>query len=375
MTDDLPDPLTPADCDLRDFPYMPLDVERLCDSDLAALESPEACWAALLLWCKSYHQIPAGSLPNDDRILAKFTGYQRSPERWLAIREGALRGWIKCSDGRLYHPVVTEKANEAWRIKNTRAFEKLEDRVRKRNRARIAAGLTALEVPCLDTWLDMGRPLEKVLFPSEFSSPSAGISKTSGGTPKNSSGNGGVFQGKEHGFPAENALKGIEGNRRESKPKTIATDEVNGKPAHEVPNERAGPLSAADISVSLISWERERKKPLRHCSASHPTVTELAGMHVTADELRRAYDTAVADRQATDDPMPVNAGFIKTLVERGRNPPKPRPKRDDWDRSDEGVMRKAREVGLGQGRPGETMQSLKERVFAKVREREQEHAA
>jgi HNH endonuclease/Protein of unknown function (DUF1376) len=114
MTDTLPDPLVPADCDLRDFPFMPLEVQRLRDSDLAALEGPEACWAAVLLWCVAWHQMPAASLPDDDRLLARFAGYQRAPREWKRIRDGALRGWVKCSDGRMYHPVVAEKANRLW---------------------------------------------------------------------------------------------------------------------------------------------------------------------------------------------------------------------------------------------------------------------
>ena len=44
----LPEPLVLAAVDLRDFAFMPLDVVRLRDSDLAALEPPEACWAAVL---------------------------------------------------------------------------------------------------------------------------------------------------------------------------------------------------------------------------------------------------------------------------------------------------------------------------------------
>ena len=58
----LPAPLTSPACDLRDFPFMPLDVQRLRDSDLAALEAPEACWAAVQLWGASWHQVPGTSL-------------------------------------------------------------------------------------------------------------------------------------------------------------------------------------------------------------------------------------------------------------------------------------------------------------------------
>lgn len=106
-------PLTASDCDLRDFPFMPLDVVRLRDSDLAALESAEAFRAAVLLWCASWHQIPAASLPNDDRVLANLAGFGRVVKEWVKLKNGALRGWILCDDGRLYHPVIAEKANTA----------------------------------------------------------------------------------------------------------------------------------------------------------------------------------------------------------------------------------------------------------------------
>ena len=77
MTDQLPEPLVSAEVDLRDFAFMPLDVQRLRDSDLASDETPEACWAAVLLWCASWHQVPAASLPDDDKALAQYAGYGR----------------------------------------------------------------------------------------------------------------------------------------------------------------------------------------------------------------------------------------------------------------------------------------------------------
>lgn len=52
----LPEPMVPEDCDLADFAFMPLDVARLRDSDLAANETPEACWAAVLLWSAAWHR-------------------------------------------------------------------------------------------------------------------------------------------------------------------------------------------------------------------------------------------------------------------------------------------------------------------------------
>jgi hypothetical protein len=108
-----PAPLTPPDCDLRDFSWMPLDVLRLRDSDLTVLSSGEAFRAAVLLWCASWHQVPAASLPTDDRLLANLAGYGRDMAGWSEVRVDALRGFVECSDGRLYHRVVAEKALEA----------------------------------------------------------------------------------------------------------------------------------------------------------------------------------------------------------------------------------------------------------------------
>lgn len=108
---ELPDPLTPPDCDLRGFAFMPMDTIRLLDSDLFALSTGDEFKAALALWCKSWSQVPAGSLPVDDRILAHLSG---AGAGWRKVKEMALRNWITCADGRLYHPVVAEKAMEAW---------------------------------------------------------------------------------------------------------------------------------------------------------------------------------------------------------------------------------------------------------------------
>jgi len=108
---DLPLPLTPPDCDLRGLPFMPLDVIRLLDSDLFAIATGDEFKAAIALWCKSWLQVPAASLPDDDRVLAHLSG---SAARWKKIREMALRGFVKCSDGRFYHPIVAEKALDAW---------------------------------------------------------------------------------------------------------------------------------------------------------------------------------------------------------------------------------------------------------------------
>ncbi len=117
MTTDLPAPLLPATVDLRAFRRMPLDVVRLRDSEIAVRTKGDEFRCAVLLWCASWHQVPAGSLPDDDLILADLAGFGRVVREWKRIRPGALRGFVKCSDGRLYHPVVVEMAIEGWRAR------------------------------------------------------------------------------------------------------------------------------------------------------------------------------------------------------------------------------------------------------------------
>ncbi len=111
---DLPAPLTPADCDLRGLEWMPLYGDRLFSSETWLLASPEGKVAALALWWAAWKQAPAGSLPDNDRVLSQLAGYGVAVKAWQAIREEAMRGWVLCSDGRLYHRVVCELAVEAW---------------------------------------------------------------------------------------------------------------------------------------------------------------------------------------------------------------------------------------------------------------------
>jgi uncharacterized protein YdaU (DUF1376 family) len=147
---DLPEPLTPADCDLRGLEFMPLDTVRLLDSDLFALSTGEEFKAALALWCKSWTQIPAASLPDDDRVLAFLSG---TGARWKKVKEIALRNWVRCSDGRLYHPVVAEKAMEALPRRKAHQEAKTGENERKErereDRKRMFADLRAdgVEVP------------------------------------------------------------------------------------------------------------------------------------------------------------------------------------------------------------------------------------
>lgn len=116
----LPAPLVPADCDLRGYKMM-LDGARLFGSSFDGIANDSEWRAGVTLWVKSFEQMPAASLPDSDAKLAILA--QVDLRKWRRIKGVALRGWIQCSDGRLYHPVVAGVALEGWlsRLKTRKA--------------------------------------------------------------------------------------------------------------------------------------------------------------------------------------------------------------------------------------------------------------
>lgn len=146
----LPEPPVPADLDLRDLAYMPLDVVRLRDSNLALRAKGEEFRVAVILWCVAWHQMPASSLPNDDTDLCQLAGMGRDIKGWRKIKAMALHGFVACSDGRLYHPVIAEKALEASEAEGRRESTRAKTRKRvakwRANQADSNAGGNALHI-------------------------------------------------------------------------------------------------------------------------------------------------------------------------------------------------------------------------------------
>lgn len=114
MTEELKAPLTPPEADLRDFAFTPMYRARLFGSAFHARATDAEWRAGVTLWLKSQDQVPAGSLPDDDVELCRLAELARDFKQWRKVKAGALRGWVKCSDGRLYHPVVAEITIEQW---------------------------------------------------------------------------------------------------------------------------------------------------------------------------------------------------------------------------------------------------------------------
>lgn len=113
-----PEPFTNASHDVSGLDGFMLDTDRLMVSELWALATGDEFKAAIGLWCRAWKQAPAGSLPNDERVLAAFSGAGKA---WPKVRDMALRGFVLCSDGRLYHKTLCEDVVRAAEAKRKRA--------------------------------------------------------------------------------------------------------------------------------------------------------------------------------------------------------------------------------------------------------------
>jgi len=312
----LPAPLTPEDCNLQDFAFMPLDVARLRDSDMAAYQSPEACWAAVLLWAAAWHQVPAASLPDDDRFLAKAAGYGRVVKEWMNVREGALHGWIKCADGRLYHPVVAEKALESWRAKVHHAWKKECDRIRKANKQRESEGRPLLPLPLEPGITSAAIPPESAGIPKESPPPSIGTIETSDGN------------------PLENALKGQGEGQGQGELKPYADDDSSNSgcatlsslppnfddagfavpqsaplPEREDPPESSAPPIAMAVALRKLGVD---------ATFTHPAVLGWVDQQVKPEILQAAVALA---REQKGPTAKIPPNYLVPIVEKLLNPP------------------------------------------------------
>lgn len=130
MTDEqLPPPPVPLDADLTNFAFTPIYRARLFGSAFHAKASDAEWRAGLTLWLKSQDQRPPGSLPDDDTELCRLAELGRDLKSWHRIKAGALHGWYRCSDGRLYHKTVAETVWEQWNSKLAQRQRTLKARI------------------------------------------------------------------------------------------------------------------------------------------------------------------------------------------------------------------------------------------------------
>lgn len=150
---DRPEPPYAADLRAKGWRFE-LDHERIEQSDTWALAPAELRPWLLMLWMTAWRQVPCGSLPNDEALIAVRIGM---PAKIFAkSRTTLLRGWVEASDGRLYHSFITSMVQAMLDTKDKEKARKAEYRKKMdEDRARKSAG-----VPRDNDGTDGGRTAE-----------------------------------------------------------------------------------------------------------------------------------------------------------------------------------------------------------------------
>jgi len=86
-----------------------LDMEQFRQSDTWALASQTSRPWLLMLWAVAWEQVPCGSLPNDDELIAARLGID--VESFSEMKRVLLRNWWLAEDGRFYHDVMVSRVN------------------------------------------------------------------------------------------------------------------------------------------------------------------------------------------------------------------------------------------------------------------------
>ena len=105
-----------------------LDLERVMQSDTWALASPEVRPWLLMLWAVAWQQVPCGSMPSDDALIAARLGMKLAV--FQKTKDVLMRGWHLAEDGRLYHATLTERVLDMLGRKEGERKRKAEYRAR-----------------------------------------------------------------------------------------------------------------------------------------------------------------------------------------------------------------------------------------------------
>ena len=246
--DTLPFPLVPADADLQDFAFTPMFRARLFGSSFHARSSDSGWRAGVTLWLKSWDQVPAGSLPADDVDLCRLAELGRDLKTWARIKDEALHGWIACSDGLLYHPVVAEGVLEAWKAKLKQRHASECARIKKANQRHNRAD----PVPTFDEWMCSRKD-------GGVSAPGGGVSQGTGGSvPRDKrecpQGQVGLSSGTFAVVPGEMASKRQGQGQREEEESSLRSDSSSGDvPGDTIAAEREQ-AAAWCRSDKVVAW-------------------------------------------------------------------------------------------------------------------------
>lgn len=335
MTDkELPAPLVPAYVDLTNFDDMPLNVRKLRESRMVAKVPSEAAMVNVILWCASWHQVPAGSLPDDDIDLCDLAGFGRMVAHWKEVRSaGALYGFERCSDGRLYHRVVCQVALVAWRRKRLFEYEKACDRLRKANHKLGQNHPEIKPIPEFEAWdsVEMAKvsgafapsSAGKAAYSDGKAALESGIPPPSKPVPRNSTGK--IDEGS--GIPPENALKGKErnGEERKGEEQPTARAHAPGLPAATPPGAGSNPAKPeveenAAATLCGEACKLMKAEGFTKVNPSHPDLIAL----ITAGVPPVDFGHTARELKLQGDGKPMTY-ILKTIARRIAEVAKPGP--------------------------------------------------
>lgn len=116
-----------------------LDYEQIEQSDTWDLAGLEGRPWLLMLWLTAWRQVPCGSMPADEQVIAAKIGMP--PKAWAKHRATLMRGWWKADDGRMYHPTLAARVEEM--MKRRRSDSDRQHAKRLREAAEAAAEAAA----------------------------------------------------------------------------------------------------------------------------------------------------------------------------------------------------------------------------------------
>lgn len=358
-----PEPLVPAEVDLRGLDYMPFFGHHLLGSEFHARCSDAEWRAGVTLWWAAWNQVPAASLPDDDVALCRLADLGRDVKEWKRLRANALHGFVLCSDGRLYHRFLAGQALIAWdkRLADREAREGETDRKRRERERRQHLFEQLASVGVTAPWNAPTATLRE-LVTRHVTAPVT--PKATPVTPPVTRTGGGQV-GTCHAEvtppvpPNVTAKTGIDGNR--SKTQSAHSQEV--RPGPGSPPLRA--LSGDSTSTATAVRQGELAKLLRslgvNAAPANPhLIAWIEELAITDAEARSAVEQARFSKP--DGPIPI--AYLDPIVREQRARPKANG-RARWRESEEATNAMAAELGLRAGN-GESWPAFRERIAKRL---------
>jgi|GEM_PF-6362499 len=275
---DLPFDLPPADADLTEFTFIPLEIGRLKQSKawLVCKRRPELAFYSLNLWMHAWHQIPAGSIEDDDDVIADAA--KCDPKQWGKVKKDVMRGWV-LHQGRFYHPFLCKLVIEKWTDRLIHRWERECDRIRKENKNREKKNLEPIQFP--------PKPVRKADgSATEIHKPSARI-------------------------PAENALKGKgEGEGKGESLQQAAENLSAGKPSEPGPAQalhRDTPARRIMLRFEALRaelWPNDPSFAAPSLTLIEQAVALLDGNHALEPVILETMERGMRKASLDGDPAP-----------------------------------------------------------------------